>query len=345
MKTTFISTLSFYSTPRGSLPKLQQDLANASTEISTGRYADVGLKLGIRTGDSVSLRTQYNTLQTLLDGNALATAQLDQTTTALNDMSSSASSFLKDLLAAPAENTNVGGLVATATSQLDSLIGTLNSSDGRRYAFGGVNSAVPPMNDYSGAPKTAVDAAFLAKFGITQDDPAVADISTADMQDFLDNEFSDLFADPAWGTDWSNASSTNRTSLISSSERIEVSTNANETAMRNLAKAYTMMSQLGNASMSTPVLQAVMNTAQKVIGAAINQVTTLGAAVGMAQRRVDASNTMMETAQDIATKRISALEDVDPAEAKTRADALTSQIQMSYSMTTQIMGLSILNYA
>jgi flagellar hook-associated protein 3 FlgL len=115
--------------------------------------------------------------------------------------------------------------------------------------------------------------------------------------------------------------------------------------MRNLAKAYTMMSQLRNAELPTPVLQAVMDKAQTVIGAAINQLTTLGASVGMAQQRVEASNTMMQTAQDIATKRISALEDVDPAEAKTRADALTSQIQMSYSMTTQIMGLSILNYA
>jgi len=88
-----------------------------------------------------------------------------------------------------------------------------------------------------------------------------------------------------------------------------------------------------------------MDKARDVVGAAINQVTNLGVQLGTVQARIEASNDMMERAQDIAGSRLSTLEDVDPAEAKTRVDALTTQIQMSYSLTTQIMGLSILNYA
>ena len=47
---------------------------------------------------------------------------------------------------------------------------------------------------------------------------------------------------------------------------------------------------------------------------------------------------------DLVDRRINVLEGVDPAEAKTRLDTLTTQLQMSYATTAKVMQLSILNY-
>ena len=63
--------------------------------------------------------------------------------------------------------------------------------------------------------KAALDAAFLAEFGFTQDDPAVAGIDPAQMQTFLDGAYADLFLDNAqWEGSWSDASSRNVRSRI-----------------------------------------------------------------------------------------------------------------------------------
>ena len=65
------------------------------------------------------------------------------------------------------------------------------------------------MGDYAdpaSPAKLAVAAAFQARFGFAQGDPAASSISAADMQDFLDNDFAALFDDPAWSTNWSTAS-------------------------------------------------------------------------------------------------------------------------------------------
>ena len=98
-----------------------------------------------------------------------------------------------------------------------------------------------PIAQYDAGPGAAVDAAFLAKFGFAQDDPAAANIDGATMSDFLDNEFAQLFADPDWGTTWSSASDQTITSRITPTETATTSVSANEPAMRKLAEVYTMV--------------------------------------------------------------------------------------------------------
>jgi flagellar hook-associated protein 3 FlgL len=53
----------------------------------------------------------------------------------------------------------------------------------------------------------------------------------------------------------------------------------------------------------------------------------------------------MAEEQDVVEARLASLEGVDPYEAKVRVDTLSTQIEMSYSLTNKILRLSILNYA
>ena len=57
-------------------------------------YADVGLTLGSRTGQTVSLRQEQTRLQAIIDTNGLVATRLDATQAALNPSADDAQSFL-----------------------------------------------------------------------------------------------------------------------------------------------------------------------------------------------------------------------------------------------------------
>lgn len=348
MMSTYLSTLAWTSAARGALPKLQADIATASTELSTGRQADLGLELGVGTGESLALHMARDAITAQTQDNARADSLVGRVQVALGQISDGANQFLKDVLAGQAGNASGAVLADQASSALDALVSQLNVSDGQRFLFGGVNSAEPPMADYASGPKAAVDAAFAGAFGLDpahpQTDPQVATISPAAMTGFLDGAFKDLFADPAWGQTWSRASSADLTSQIAGGAHVAVSTNANTTAMRNLAMAFTMVSQLGTASLPEATRKVVLDRAASLTGQAVGGVTALSAQLGVSQSRIGAANDALSKVSDLVDQRINALEGVDPAEAKTRLDTLTTQLQMSYATTAKVMQLSILNY-
>lgn len=349
MKTTFVSTYALGNSLRTSIPRLQSELTKASTEVTTSRHADVGLALGNRTERTLSLRNDLAVRDGLIDSNGMVRGDLQLTQSTLTAMTDGASAFLNDLLA----YSNLAGtgtqLLQSAQSALSAFIGFANTFAGGEYVFGGINNAVPPIADYSGAPKLALDTAFSTVFGLAmpdpQNDPAVAGITPAAMQSFLDNEFAALFADPAWTTDWSSASDTNRTSRISPSETIETSVNANEPALRKLAMAYAMVAELGTETLEAGTLDVVVAKARDLVGSAIAGLSGMQSRIGFAEQRVTAATARMTAEKDIVSRNITSLEGVDPIEAKVRFDTLSTQIEMSYALTTRILSLSILNYA
>ncbi len=211
-----------------------------------------------------------------------------------------------------------------------------------------MNSDVKPVTDYFDTPtpanRQAVADAFFTQFGITQSDPAAANISASDMQAFLDGPFAALFDDPAWGDDWSSASNQNVRSRISTSETIDSSTNANETAFRKLAQAYTMVADLGIQNLSQPAFETVINQATKIVNEAVQDLGDLQSQLGVAEQRVKDASDRMSLQLDIMTTQVKTLEGVDPNEAATRVSQLLTQIETSYALTAHIMGLSILDY-
>lgn len=342
MKTTFISTLTLNGSPRAALPKLQSELAKATAELSSGSRADLGLDLGVKVGQSVALRQEQANLQALKDSNAISMAQLDTAEAAVEKMTSTANTFLQTLLAASPES-SVTVIADEARSSLDSLIAAANSTDGRRYVFGGTNSGVKPINDYESGPKAAIDAAFLTEFGFSQTAPAVSTITPAQMTTFLDGAFADLFTAPGWSA-WSNATDESRTALISPTETVSVSSSANDVAIQKLAMVYTMVGELGVENLPQDTLQVVIDRAREVVGTAVTDLTRIGAAIGTSQSRITNANEVMDRTLTSLDEKKTSLEGVDPAETKSRVDTLTTQIEMSYALTTQIIQLSIINY-
>jgi flagellar hook-associated protein 3 FlgL len=347
MKTTFISTSALTEATRLSLIDMQKKLAAAQKEVTTGRLADVGATLGYKTGRTVSLRYEYGRLDTMIDTNGLTSTRLEATQSALNAIVKDAQSLVGQLIGARNNDGGRAGLETQARTSLSAFTDLLNTTVSDTYIFAGINSDVKPLTDYFGTPtpanRQAVADAFFATFGVSPSDPAVANISGEDMQSFLDTTFANLFEEPAWGA-WSAASGENVRSRISTSELIDTSTNTNEEAIRKLARAYAMVSDLGVGQLSQGAYEAVVDSAARLAGEAIQGIGSLQGSLSTAQEGITNANARMSLQKDILAKHIGALEGVDPAEASTRVAALTTQIETSYAITARIHQLSLLNW-
>ena len=348
MKTTFLSTSSLSVATRLSLIKTQAKLAEAQKEVTTGRLADVGASLGYKTGQTISLRQDYSRLKTIIDTNSVVSTRLSATQAALKSLSDDAQLFVSQLIGA--RNTDSGPTVvqAQAKAALTSFTNTINTALDGAHLFAGINADVKPLTDYYRNPtapnRQAVADAFLGSFATTTSDPAIENISAGDMQAFLDSQFATLFDDPAWTTNWSAASGQNVKSRISSSELIETSTNANNAGIRKLAEAFAMVADLGVENLNQAAYQAVVDTATRMAGEAVQDLAKEQARLGTAQERVKSANERMSIQIDIMTNHISLLEGVDPYEASTRVSALMTQVETAYAMTARLQNLSLLKY-
>jgi len=348
MDASFTSTKSLTQATRISILKLQDRLVTAQQELASGRLADVGLTLGGRTSETVSLRQQFARFNTLIETNSTVTTRLDVTQATLTSFSDTAQKFLSTLLAS--RDTSNGPTVSQGDAQADlvSLMDGLNSTLGGQYLFGGINSTVQPITDYYATPtpanRQAVIDAFTTAFGTPPSDPSNTGITKAAMQTFLDGSFANQFEEPAWSSNWSAASDQNQKSRISTFEQIDTSTNANQDAFRKLAKAYTMVADLGVGTLNKDTFGAVVDSAVKIVGQAIQDLAGEQAKLGTTSARVSASNVRMSAQISIMNTQINNLESVDPFEASTRVTSLLTQLETSYSLTARVQKLTILNY-
>jgi flagellar hook-associated protein 3 FlgL len=351
MSTNYISTLTLSSALRYSITNNESSLSKASTEATTGRFADVGLQLGTSTGNDVSLRADMDFMNQLVDTNGLVTGRLDLIQNRITQLGSTASDFLKNLIAARDTSNGAQIILPSASANLQDLIGALNATYNGSYLFGGINTQNVPIANYSAGPpstasKAQVDADFLATFGITQSNAGVNAITPAAMQTFLNTTFDAEFVSPsgAWNTNWSQASDQVLSSRISTTEVVDSSVSANQVGFRKLAEAYTMMSDLGNANLNQATFQVVVDKAISLVSSATNDLAVLGGNVGSIQQRVSSATDKLNTQHDILNQQVVNLEKVDPTEASVRINTLQTQIQTALALTAQMQKISLINY-
>ncbi|TVR06778.1 MAG: flagellar hook-associated family protein [Salinarimonadaceae bacterium] len=348
MKTTFISTQAIADSTRLSMIRMQSDLAKASKELSSGRLADVGLGLGSRTGHAVQLRQELTQITTIIDTNGLVKSRLSTSQAAMASLLGTAEDFMATLVTVR-DGTSAGDVIKPqAMLNLKGLIGTLNANMNGQFLFSGINTDVRPLADYEDDPpsaaKTSIDGAFIGAFGVAQDDPAASAITGADMKAFLDGAFETLFDDANWAADWSDASSRNIRSRISTNELIETSANANEPAFRKLAMAYSMIGDLGLENLDRGAAREVVDKAIGLVAEALQGLTSAKARLGVAQNRVANADERLAIQRDILMQQITGLENVDLYETSTRVNTLMTQVELSYNLTARIRQLSLLKF-
>jgi flagellar hook-associated protein 3 FlgL len=348
MKTTGISSLSITDALRQSILRAQLELIKAQKEAATGRLADPGLTLGGGMSQSVALRQQFDRLSAIGDTNGLVASRLDATQASLKSISDLSQSFLNAMIGARNAPGGQDIALSEARADLKTMIASLNAASGGEFLFAGVNTDATPIADYFASPptagKSAVDAAFFAKFGITQSDAGVSDIGSADMKDFLDTSFEALFDHDQWASTWSSASDRPINSRIELKHTIDTSVSANAEPFRKLAMAITMVADLGVGKLNQGAFEAVIDKAVSLAGEAMQGIGMAQADMGVAQKSVTDAKDRIALQLNMISGSINKREAVDPYEAATRVNSIMTQLEISYDLTGRISKLSILNY-
>ncbi|MTI45911.1 flagellar hook-associated protein 3 FlgL [Roseibium hamelinense] len=348
MKTSFISTFTLSNTARNQITSQTSTLNKLQLELASGRKADVGLDLGGRTGDAVSLRSDFRFFNSIIDTNELAKSRLDIAQAAMDDIRTSAEDLQSTLIGVRDTGNSAPGVAAEADAGLQQLIARLNTQLGGSYLFSGINSDVPPINDYYANPaspnKTAADGAFFTEFGFAQTDPGVAGITPAQMDTYLNGNFEALFTSPNWETNWSTATDQTAQTRIAAREEVETSVSANEQAFRDVASVFVMLSDLGNLDLPNETQKVVVDKAIEKLGSIVGDLADIQGSLGISQERVKLASERLDVQTNILNEGINSLENVDKEETAVRLNTAITQLEISYSISSRIQQLSIMRY-
>ena len=124
MKATSVSSAALSNAMRYQQMRMQAELVKATKESTTGKVADVGLALGARTSQAVTFSRDLDRLNVIIDSNALVSARLSSTQSALGQLSDAAQNLLSALTAASrrcrrAPSPRQAGKAALAAADLD----------------------------------------------------------------------------------------------------------------------------------------------------------------------------------------------------------------------------------
>ena len=358
MSNFLVSSYSLSSAPRSAIFRIQDDLRTAQKEVTTGRLADVGLGLGVRTNQTVSIRIERENNTRLRESNALIAQRFDTMQTALESVAKTGEALLASLLSNGASDPGITASVQQAKAGMQQFTGALNSASGSRFLFSGAANDQPAIAfeavgggatsgyEHNSTAKEATATAFQAAFGFVQGDPAVAGISTVALEGFIDNGLDSLFQLSGTGEwqNWSNADGSAVYNRISESETLDVSYPASNEAFRNIAKAYVMIADLGIEDMSGEARQLLTSRAIETLSLGLSQLTEIRSEIGGKQSRIEVTEEALKSRNSVLTLSMASYEEVDPYEASTRVTTLMTLLETSYALTARISRLSILNY-
>ena len=348
MRVASISSAALWESSRRSAELLRARLAEAQQELSQGRLADSGRALGFRLEASITLRLERAERATTIEAIGLSRARIDVLQAQLGGMRATAESMIDTLGPARGVSINPDIIRAQAKLAMSGLVdGLATTFDGARV-FGGEQSQLQPLADYFADPppaaRTAVGDAFLARFGFPVGDPQAANITPADMDAFIAEDYLPLFASPAWENLWSDATSQPVVTRLSKSQSIATSVTANAQPFRDLAAAYAMLSDVGSGDISEGGFQTLIDRSLTLVARAAVGLAYEAASLGTAEQAL-ANSAERQTADiTIIDRRVNALESVDPFDAATRARALMDQLEVSYALTARIQNLSLVRY-
>ena len=346
MKTSFVSNLAMQNSMRLTIARGENEVQTLQTEIVTGRYYDIGLALGAKTSNSVSLNQDVSRLKTIQDSNALVTQRMSASQLALDLMADSAQQMLEAFITV--NGSDDANNLQIARRDVESSLGSFNvaanTSSNGEYLFSGINTNTKPVADYfeaGSAAKTAFDTMFVGRFGFSQNDPQAAGITAAD---FITNDLEPAFMGADWNTNWSSASDTNISSRILGNEVVESSVNANSDGMRKFALAAVIGIELLGSPVTSEVRNVVNTKAIEYAGQAVTGIDNQRSNLGVSENRVAKANDALESQMDIITLYLDEMEGVDAYEASTRMQTLLDQVETSYALTARIQQMSLVNY-
>ncbi|RUM25931.1 flagellar hook-associated family protein [Rhizobium vallis] len=347
MKSSFISSSAIQNAMRLTIRQAQNQMTKASTEATTGVYADIGVSLGGNAARSVDFSREVDRIDSIKSSNSLVNARMESSQLGLSKMKDVGDGLVSKLTALQGSRDpgSITVAIQSATSALSTMMDTANTMVNGEYLFSGINTDVQPLTDKTAATSAAIVTA-LNTYATGLGKP-VNQLTGAEMDTFITTQVEPMFSQANWtnpATGWSQASNQNMTSRISNSEVIESSTNANSEGMRYFALASVMTSALLGQNLSTDAMGKVSSKAISYTTKATTGLVTQASQLGLSQERVKKSNDALDAQSNIIKNKLVDLQGVDPYEASTLVKTLETQLETAYTIVSKIQQLSLVNY-
>ncbi|MEM8748823.1 MAG: flagellar hook-associated family protein [Pseudomonadota bacterium] len=345
MKISQVSTSSMFNLLRSSTAGLQRDLVDAQREVTTGQRADPGHSLGERNALRLSLLQDIERLNTITETNGLALARLEISELALESIGEIGDALLPALVASVGQGSSASIASNAGQSALAELQSTLNTTFNGEHIFGGINSSVPPLENYqtSGA-KLELEAQFTNHFGFPPDDSSALTIDKSQMAGFLDVVLEPALTGAGWTTHVSAASDHPIRARIGLNETRDVSVSANESGAQKMVLAGIISSEFLSGTLGGGAQDAVLEKAIGLVTSSQAEIADLRGDVGLTTNRIQRSNERMVVQNDEMERYAVEMTSVDPFEAATRMNSLLTQIETSYTLTGRIQQLSLMRF-
>jgi flagellar hook-associated protein 3 FlgL len=348
MTSSTISSLALWDASRILMSRTQSQLGAASQEVTTGRHHDVGIALGTDTSRAIDARLVIDDMDSIATMNGVASQRLSTMQSSLSGMLDLARSLFTEATQVVQSGVDRELFIDSAKSKLATLTSLISATNNGTYLLSGTNTLSAPVSDYLADPppaaRSAVISAFTSEFGIAPDDPAVADLTADQVKTYLNGTYATLFETPNWQSTFSSASDASTELRIAPQEYTSYSVSANDPGIRKLYSALVAVVDAGANGMNADAFGQLASLVAGSAGAAAADLAQSQASLGAVQNRLTNANGRMQIERGLLNTVVGELEGVDQAEASTRLNSLTTQLQVSYAVTARMFKLSLLEY-
>lgn len=359
MKLNGFSSYTISNSMRDTVSKTQSSMIKSQYEAAIGRYYDMSEELGYKVGRLLNTQARTEILKKYKSDNDILKGRLDIAQKSLSSLTNSdgtskglLQNFLKNILALNTVENNQNEIaLQEAKSSIRDFYSIMNTTYGGTYIFGGKESKVQPLKDYSpgsgqGMSKKLQDLFndFVEK-NVEGKDPK--NITAKQMDDFLNNIFAAQFEGDNWKENFSNASDDVDDYCVNENgENVPSGVSCNEENFKKALKSMCMVAELTSSlGLSNEMLAHIREKAANVLsGSVITDTLTVQSKIGTYQSRVDVVNHRMENQLAVLNNVDNALASVDKAEASTRLMTLQTDLNLAFQLTSRISKLSLANY-
>ena len=290
----------------------QSQLDQLNAQVSTGLKSQTYSGIAPDASHLVDFRAQASRQQDFINTINTVSTRMQTMDLALGQIQQQVQSF-SELIPNGAFSTAQPDFVAQAKLLLQQVAGLLNTQDGTRYVFSGVNSSTPPVN--------------------------LASLPTAAAS----------LATPVNGTPANNGYYAGGVAIppvrIDQQVTVNYGITANDAStFEPIIRVLNFIVSKGPFSSTSPADQANLSTMSQMLTQALQSLTTMRGDLGLQESQLNTSLSEHQSALNIAQNGVSNIVSVDQATAITQLQSVETQIQASFAATSQIQKLSLANF-
>lgn len=341
---------------RGHVSETSLALQRAGQELSTGRRADMFGDLGARAGVAITMRAREENTQAYLQANNVLENKLEAILSSIETIRGPVEEvFQAAILNKEHAGAGAYAVQAQARAALETVIGTMNVSFNGEYLFSGTTSDAPAMTRWNEADVgsgLSPEDVMAAVIGAGPVDVTSVGTIVAEIDQVFDSShsnsnyhFEETFYNGTPELDGLGMPNNRISGRLDQGQEMVYGVQANDPAFRDVIKGLAMLASVDIDSITDQdAYRAWMDEVVDTLASGVDGVLDASANLGFNQQLVENAKLRLEDISIVQRKQIATYENIDPYEVATEMSGLETQLQASYSVSSRLSGLTILDW-